>query len=236
MHGIISSIQTAKGFQELSSQCYRHFAKSGVCQFCYFHFPPVGAVDYDRVKIIVWLGYPNALVEAYREAGFIEDNPLILRLLAEKRPVWTKTVLGAHGATPNERAYLNLLNTCGVKDDLVIPVFGPGGRNGGYGIGFEDGATPVTAAKISEIQWVCQSAHLKYCELLDKKLDKPPELSAREADVLRLIARGRTNKQIAEKLEVASKTIETYLARTFAKLEVNDRMTAALRAISIGII
>ena len=236
MREVISAINAAKTFNELSSECYRYFAKRGVCHFSYFHFPPIGAIDFDDVKVIVWLGYPEAWVAAYKRTGFAYSDPIIERLLRENRPVWTKHVLGASDASPEEKAYLKLLIDCKVNDDLAVPVYGPGGRNGGYGIGFEDDAMDLSPAEIDEIQWICQKAHLKYCELLDQKLERPPDLSARETEVLRFVAQGRPNSTIAETMSVSIKTVETYLSRVFLKLDVGDRMTAALRAISLGII
>ena len=236
MHEVIAEINAADRFNELSSRCYRYFEKHGVCHFSYFHFPPIGAIDFDAVKVIVWLGYPVAWIKAYKETGYAFDDPIVERLLRENRPVWTKKVLGAPGASPEEKAYLKLLIDCQVKDDLAVPVYGPGGRNGGYGIGFEDDAKSLTPAQIDEIHWICQKAHLKYCELLDRKMDHPPNLSARETEVLRFVAQGRSNSIIAEVMSVSTKTVETYLSRVFLKLDVGDRMTAALRAISLGMI
>ena len=79
-------------------------------------------------------------------------------------------------------------------------------------------------------------AHIRYCELLEQRLDDLPKLSDRETQVLQQIALGKSNRQIAEQLSVSNKTIETYLSRIFDKLDVHDRMTAALRAIAKGVI
>ena len=70
---------------------------------------------------------------------------------------------------------------------------------------------------------------------------KPPEppsepLSARELDVLRLLARGRTNRQIGEDLHLSYSTIKTYVARVMAKLNVSDRTQAAVKAIELGLL
>lgn len=236
MNEVVLKIQEARNFKELSTICYVFFEQKGVCQFSYFHFPPIGAVDFDRTRIIVWLGYPETWVTAYQQAGYVDKDPVVERLLKETRPVWTHDVLQVPDATQQEVDYLALLIECGVQNDLGVPVFGPGGRNGGYGVGFNKDAPKLSILEINEIQWICQTAHIRYCELLDQKFEKPPQLSGRETEVLRLIARGKTNAQVAAKLEVTPKTIETYLSRIFFKLDVHDRMTAALRAISSGAI
>jgi two-component system response regulator NreC len=50
-----------------------------------------------------------------------------------------------------------------------------------------------------------------------------PELSEREIEVIRLIADGYTNPEIAERLEVAERTVKTYRARAIEKLGVSSR-------------
>lgn len=57
-------------------------------------------------------------------------------------------------------------------------------------------------------------------------------LSAREHQVLTLVARGATNRHIAEALTVSEATVKTYLARIFAKLEVDDRTAAVTTALT----
>ena len=64
---------------------------------------------------------------------------------------------------------------------------------------------------------------------------KPRALSAREVDVLRLVARGLDNTAIAEKLFVELSTVKTHLVRTFRKLAVSDRSAAVFAAISGGV-
>lgn len=54
-----------------------------------------------------------------------------------------------------------------------------------------------------------------------------PELTAREREVLELVARHRTNPQIADALGVSSKTVRNHVSNVFAKLQVADRATAA---------
>jgi DNA-binding NarL/FixJ family response regulator len=56
------------------------------------------------------------------------------------------------------------------------------------------------------------------------------ELSPRERDVLRLVARGATNREIAGELSLGEETVKTLLARSCAKLGVHRRREAAIAA------
>jgi len=61
-------------------------------------------------------------------------------------------------------------------------------------------------------------------------------LSARERDVLRLLAQGRSNQEIARHLVVALSTVKTHLHHLFAKLQAADRLQAVTRARELGLL
>jgi len=61
-------------------------------------------------------------------------------------------------------------------------------------------------------------------------------LTAREVEVLRLVAQGRSNREIAIQLFIAEKTARNHVERIYAKLGVNNRTQASLAAIDRGMI
>jgi DNA-binding NarL/FixJ family response regulator len=62
------------------------------------------------------------------------------------------------------------------------------------------------------------------------------QLTRREHDVLRLIALGQTNREIAETLSLTVSTVKTHVEHLIGKLEVSDRTQAAVRAIQLGLV
>lgn len=64
---------------------------------------------------------------------------------------------------------------------------------------------------------------------------KVSELTEREADILRLLAQGASNQEIAEALSVSEKTVRNRLSEIFSKLRLNNRTQAALYALREGI-
>ena len=61
-------------------------------------------------------------------------------------------------------------------------------------------------------------------------------LTARELEVLELIVGGRSNKRIAQELEISEKTVKAHVGRVLAKLGVSDRTQAALVAVREGLV
>ncbi len=63
-----------------------------------------------------------------------------------------------------------------------------------------------------------------------------PTLTQRETDVLRLVARGRSNRQIAADLGIRESTVKTHLMKVFEKLDAPDRTRAVTLAMERGLI
>lgn len=61
-------------------------------------------------------------------------------------------------------------------------------------------------------------------------------LTDRELEILRMMANGASNKQIAARLKISSHTVKTHVSNIYQKLEVNDRAEAVAKAIRQGIL
>jgi two-component system, NarL family, response regulator LiaR len=66
--------------------------------------------------------------------------------------------------------------------------------------------------------------------------DNPEALTDRETEVLRLLAMGQANKEIAQTLSIGEKTVKTHVSNVLAKLNVSSRTQAALYAVRIGLV
>lgn len=95
-----------------------------------------------------------------------------------------------------------------------------------------DGETLLNAEMASSILDEFKKVQEVIVESSEHKLS---ELTEREADILRLLAQGASNQEIAEALEVSEKTVRNRLSEIFSKLRLNNRTQAALYALREGI-
>ena len=64
--------------------------------------------------------------------------------------------------------------------------------------------------------------------------DTPEALSGREVEILRLVARGYSNREVADALAIAEGTVKNYLSSILSKMGVRDRTRAVLKALEAG--
>jgi DNA-binding NarL/FixJ family response regulator len=88
----------------------------------------------------------------------------------------------------------------------------------------------VTRKLVAEFARLTEREHLRR----EQPLDEP--LSARELEVLVLLAEGLSNQEIAERLFIASGTVKNHVSNILSKLEARDRTQAILRAQEIGLL
>ncbi len=83
---------------------------------------------------------------------------------------------------------------------------------------------PAIAARLSTLFNTPQPHHEAF-----------PELTAREVEVLDLLAQGKSNQEIAGHLVISSKTVRNHLSNIFSKMQVADRIQAVIRAREAGL-
>jgi DNA-binding NarL/FixJ family response regulator len=64
----------------------------------------------------------------------------------------------------------------------------------------------------------------------------PSALTAREVEIVRLMARGHSNREIADALAIAEGTVKNYVSGILSKMGVRDRTRAVLKALETGIL
>ncbi|MCB0212741.1 MAG: response regulator transcription factor [Anaerolineae bacterium] len=92
----------------------------------------------------------------------------------------------------------------------------------------------IHAAAAGQVQLSPEAAARLVREV--KLPDTPEDLTERETDVLRLIGKGLSNKEIAHELGIGEKTVKTHVSAVLNKLGVLSRTQAALHAVKIGLV
>ena len=72
--------------------------------------------------------------------------------------------------------------------------------------------------------------------LMGRMRDPVRTLTAREAEVLRLVADGLTNRDIARRLTLTEATVKSHLVHVFTKLDVGSRTAAVAKATELGMV
>src|SRR5438874_2499669 len=73
-------------------------------------------------------------------------------------------------------------------------------------------------------------------EIVGEAEDGAEAVSERETDVLRLLAQGRANKEIAHELQIAERTVKSHVSNILGKLGLQSRTQAALYAGRVGLV
>lgn len=87
----------------------------------------------------------------------------------------------------------------------------------------------ITAKVIAEFSRLPRSNPRREHELVES-------LSPREMEILRLVASGDSNKEIAERLVITEGTVKNHLSSILSKLNAKDRLQAVIRAREVGLI
>jgi len=112
-------------------------------------------------------------------------------------------------------------------------------RAGAIGYLFKNTEAPelcraIKAAAVGQVQLSPQvAARLMHSVIAP---DSHPALTEREREVLRLLARGKSNKEIAHALQIGEQTVKTHVAHILSKLGMSSRTQAALYAVHAGLV
>ncbi|HCJ22026.1 MAG TPA: LuxR family transcriptional regulator, partial [Erythrobacter sp.] len=123
----------------------------------------------------------------------------------------------------------------GLTDGFLLPTFGPRQHIAVFSITMIDHEDRIAHADVPILHSVAQATHLRIDQLASEEVERP-HLAPREITILHWIARGKSNEEIAMILGNKRPTIATHIKRIFAKLDVTDRASAAVKGLKFGLI
>jgi PAS domain S-box-containing protein len=200
------------------------------------------------------LSYANAAIERVtgtRAESLVGKTSLDLGIVEPQLPVWELTLRHVW-RTGREQAFELTVGTVlgeRVFDSRIVPEIGPGGEvQSLLSISRDITAQRAAEAERSELyrQLVVQQ---KQVQELVERLGQDRErslkgsaaapllnLTERERRILRLLAAGRTNREIGAEIGLTPGTVKNQVALLLSKLNVTDRTQAAVRAVELGIV
>ncbi|MBE2199446.1 MAG: response regulator transcription factor [Anaerolinea sp.] len=131
-----------------------------------------------------------------------------------------------------------LVVTSFAEDEKVFPAI----KAGALGYLLKDSAPQDLLQAIHDVYAGRLSLHPAIASKVVQELQRPANqpaaaepLTTRELEILRLVAQGLTNQDIAEKLTVSERTVRTHVSNILSKLHLANRTQAALYALREGI-
>lgn len=122
-----------------------------------------------------------------------------------------------------------LVLTSYLDNEKIYPVIDAGAK--GYMLKTSSAAEILNAIrKVSKGQLAIETEVDKKIKEHDKNPDLHEELTAREFDILHLLAKGYDNQTIADELFISLKTVKTHVSNILSKLNVDDRTQAVVYA------
>jgi two-component system, NarL family, invasion response regulator UvrY len=198
---------------------------------------------------VVRRGIRDILLEAFEDIEIREatDASMVLDFFGERH--WALVLLDIHMPGPN---ILDLLARIRERDPAVPILILTASLEGEYidatmkaganGFIHKDRRQQELLLAVTEVmagrQYVQRGIALEVAQSLYAKLPKGTHkhLSIREMEVIRHLALGRANKEIAFDLGVSGKTVATYLARIKLKTGLSGRVEIARFALSAGLV
>lgn len=137
-----------------------------------------------------------------------------------------------HGLREHGNPAKVLVITSFTEPAAVLPAV----RAGAAGYVYKDVDPPALAAAIRSVHAGHVLLHPDVVRQLAASESVPSRLTPREREVLALVARGRSNREIARDLSLSEKTVKTHVSAILTKLGVQDRTQAALQAVRSGLV
>ena len=170
-------------------------------------------------------------VEALEQARRLRPDVVLMDLLMPRMDGVAATA-AIRGELPDVEV---IALTSVLEDDAVIGAVRAGAM--GYLLKDTQADDLCRAIKAAAAGQVQLSPHAAARLLREVRAPESPEtLTERESAVLRLLARGKANKEIARELAVGEQTVKSHVGHILAKLGVQSRTQAALHAVRIGLV
>jgi NarL family two-component system response regulator LiaR len=188
-----------------------------------------------EIEDVECVGEAGNGLEAIRQAECVKPDVVLMDLIM---PEMDGIEAIGHISTQQPDVRFLIITTYS-GDDQVFPAI----KAGAHGYLLKDAGAAQLVKAIRRVHRGEPSLHPDIARTLMREIKQPaagkrtPDpLTAREAEVLRLLASGLDNQEIAERLTVAEVTVRSYISRILDKLHLANRVQATLYALREGLV
>jgi len=172
--------------------------------------------------------------DAVRKARSLRPDVIVLDLVMPRKD----GIQAAAEITRDDSSARILVLTSFAEEDKLVPAF----KAGAVGYLLKDSAPQDLLQAIRNVAQGASSLHPQIAYQLIRALSRPAErpaaampLTNREREVLRLVAQGLSNDEIAKRLHLAERTVRSHISHILAKLHLANRTQLALYALRTGL-
>lgn len=181
--------------------------------------------------------YPEDWMFFYIEQGYMAIDPLRLIAFQARRPVVWDDVPKLIDLTEEQKKCLYQGIESGLYGGIGVPFHGPFGEVAGVGLASSEKNVERSPTIVSTLGLISSQFHTAHVEMALGNVARPlVRLTPRQKEVLLWCARGKSNWVIGEILNISEHAVKYHVARCIAKLGVDSRITAVLKAIRLGLI
>lgn len=234
MQNFSAHIERIEDSETILEYVYTAVREHGAMWFSY-HFTPIFDSPTSKNTFVWARDYPLELQRLYLGEGLREIDP-VPQLTMHHGPVLTwRRAMELSEADEVAKRYFDVVSEFGIKNWASFALYGPRNREAFAALTFREDPEGFESGGLTLIHTMLQTAHLQICRIIEKA-DPEVALSDREREVLEWMGRGKSSVEIGSILEISPETVKTYVKRIYDKLETNDRVTATVRALKMGLV
>jgi DNA-binding CsgD family transcriptional regulator len=201
-----------------------------------FHVTAPHASQVGPQVFVATHGHSEEWRKAYFNPEIRRHDPIPDYVMRTGEAITYHQALSEISLSPQQEDFVNRYHLTVAKQTIAIPAYGPFDLDSYATITKASDFTSADNEFVQHLTALVEVTNRRVAQLMERDAAKAISLSEREGEVLHWIGRSKSNGDIATILNVTSATIDTYVRRLFGKLSVNDRISAAVKGIRLGLI
>lgn len=180
--------------------------------------------------------YPEDWQRYYVEKGFDRIDPVLKAAATHDLPFYWSDVERTARISGQQTKFMRMGEDAGLNHGVGIPLHGPKSQIAGIALATSH-RSDECCKNLDLLFAYCNQFYMAYKRLNAKANGRlNVTLTVKEIEILTRVATGATDDDIADQLLISRNTVNTHMRHIFEKLEVNNRVTASIKGIMLGLI